>query len=276
MTAIAGMIDRVDQELGRLVADLKKAGELDNTMILFISDNGACPYDRSRNARNLEQKPYDPNVRWSDSTGWAWARNAPFRFYKQNQFEGGICTPAIVHWPAGLKTKPGSVVDDPVHIIDILPTMSEIGKAPVPKEWPGRELRPVSGVSLTPIFAGKSLEKRPPIHLLFGSDRGLRDGDWKLVSFRSQPWELYNIAKDRTELNNLAAKNPERVKNMAEMWHKMATDVLHSPKKSVLPIQQNAGIKANREWSNFDLPYNTNKPNKKKKKKRTKSKKTEE
>jgi arylsulfatase A-like enzyme len=255
MTAIAGMIDRIDREMGRVIADLRQAGELDNTMILFISDNGACPYDRGRTRRNVDQKPYDPTVRWSDSTGWAWARNAPFRFYKQNQFEGGICTPAIVHWPVGLQTKPGSVVDDPVHIIDVLPTLVELGKATVPTAWPERELRPISGVSLAPIFAAKPLENRPPIHLLFGKDRGLRDGDWKLVSFRSQPWELYNIADDRTELNNLAAKHPERVKAMAATWHAMAEEVLHAPAKSRQPVKA-PSQKTNPEWSDFDRAYN--------------------
>ncbi len=256
MTAIAGMIDRIDQEMGRLIADLKKAGELDNTMILFISDNGACPYDRRRTQRNLDQKPYDPNVRWSDSTGWAWARNAPFRFYKQNQFEGGVCTSAIVHWPAGLKTKPGSIVHEPAHIIDVLPTLVDVCQAAVPQIWSEREIRPISGVSLAPVFAGNTLGKRPPIHLMFNTDRGLRDGDWKLVSFRSQPWELYNIAEDRTELNNLAAKYPERVKEMAATWHKMATDVLHAPAKSIQPVSKEPSIKANREWSDFDRAYN--------------------
>lgn len=255
MTTIAAMIDRIDQEMGRLVADLKQAGELDNTMILFISDNGACPYDRNRNRRSINQKPWDPRVRWSDSTGWAWARNAPFRFYKQNQFEGGICTPAIVHWPAGLKTRPGSVVDSPAHIIDVVPTLVDICKAPIPETWPDRELRKISGVSLAPIFETGKLEKRPPIHLLFNQDRGLRDGDWKLVSFKSQPWELYNIADDRTELNDLAAKHPERVKDMAATWHKMAIDVLHAPKKATKPVG-GTDNKVNREWSDFDKAYN--------------------
>ncbi len=157
-------------------------------------------------------------------------------------------------------------MDDPVHVIDVLPTLSDICRAPVPESWPGRELRPVSGVSLAPIFAGKRLGQRPPIHLLFGTDRGLRDGDWKLVSFRSQPWELYDIAKDRTEQNNLAAKHPERVKTMATTWHEMAKDVLHAPAKAVAPVQQNAGAKANREWSNFDRPFNVPGPGKKKEK----------
>jgi arylsulfatase A-like enzyme len=255
MTAIAAMIDRIDQEVGRLAAELKQAGELENTLILFLSDNGACPYDRRRNQRNLDQKLWDPAVKWSDSTGWAWARNAPFRFYKQNQFEGGICTPAIAHWPAGLKTKPGSVVDSPAHIIDVVPTLVEICRAPVPETWPGRDLRQISGVSLTSIFETGKMKQRPPIHLLFGEDRGLRDGDWKLVSFKSQPWELYNIAEDRTELNDLAAQHPERVRTMAGTWYQMAKDVLHAPKKATKPVGEMVN-QANREWSDFNKPYN--------------------
>jgi arylsulfatase A-like enzyme len=249
MTALAGMIDRVDQELGRLVANLEKAGELDNTMILFVSDNGACPYDRRRNNRKIEEMPYDPNIEWADSTGWAWMRNSPFQFYKQNQFEGGISTPAIVHWPAGLKTKPGSLVHDPAHIIDVLPTLAEICNAPVPNQWPGRELNPVSGVSLAPVFSGGHLEKRPPIHFLFNSDRGLRIGDWKLVSFKSQPWELYNMVNDRTELKNLASQEPERLKTMVKEWHRMAADVLQAPANKRKPVATATKPYANREWS---------------------------
>lgn len=251
MMALAGMIDRVDQELGRLVDHLEKAGELDNTMILFISDNGACPYDRRRDKRNIEDMPYDPDVTWADSTGWAWMRNSPFRYYKQNQFEGGVSTPAIVHWPAGLKTKPGSIVHDPAHIIDVLPTLAEICNAPVPDQWPGRDLNPVSGVSLAPVFAGGNLNKRPPIHFLYGTDRGLRIGDWKLVSFKSQPWELYNMANDRTELNNLASQEPERVESMIKEWHRMATDVLQASASSRKPVATKATPHTNREWSDY-------------------------
>ena len=211
------MIDRVDQELGRLVADLEQAGELDNTLILFFSDNGACPYDR--NSRGTDREPYEPDVTWSDSTGWAWARNTPFRYYKQNQFEGGIATPAIAHWPAGIKRKPGSTVHTPAHLVDVLPTLAELAGATVPDTWPGREPTPLAGVSLAPILAGKDMTTRPPIHLLFASDRGLRDGDWKLVSFRSQPWELYNIAKDRTELHDVAA----RTRRSSGAWRSSGT-----------------------------------------------------
>lgn len=252
MTALAGMIDRVDQELGRLFADLRKAGEMDNTLILFVSDNGACPYDRR--SPKMDRMPYEPDVTWSDSTGWAWARNAPFRFYKQNQFEGGICTPAILHWPAGLRQKKGTVVDQPAHLVDVLPTVADFAGAELPDEWPGRELEPVSGISLRPVIEGRSIKKRPPIHFLFSADRGLRDGDWKLVSFRSQPWELYNIAEDRTELNNLAPAHPEKVARMSHRWHDMTENVLKAPAQSNRPVAAEAADQRHPEWTAFHLP----------------------
>ncbi|MCZ6672296.1 MAG: arylsulfatase [Verrucomicrobia bacterium] len=249
MTALAGMIDRVDQELGRLFTDLERSDEMDNTLILFVSDNGACPYDRRSN--NMDGNPYDRDTTWGDSTGWSWVRNAPFRYYKQNQFEGGISTPGIVHWPKGLKVKKGSITDQPAHLVDVLPTLAELADTELPKQWPGRELNDVSGISLLPLLEGKSIDQRPPIHLLFGNDRGLRDGDWKLVSFRSHPWELYNLAKDRTELHNLAAKNPKRVKRMSKLWHEMAEDVLKAPAKSRLPVATNPTPHQHPEWTDF-------------------------
>jgi arylsulfatase len=252
MAAYAALIDRVDQELGRLLDDLKRRGELDNTLILFFSDNGACPYDRR--SVGIDRQPFEPDVTWSDSTGWAWARNTPFRYYKQNQFEGGIATPAVVHWPAGLKTAPGSLVHSPAHLVDGLPTLAKIAGATLPESWPGRELTPLAGMSLAPILAGRKIESRPPIHLLFGSDRGLRDGQWKLVSFRSQPWELYDLAKDRTELHNLAAQHPEIVQRMADQWHEMTANVLQAPAKERAPVASTATEQRHPEWTVFTSP----------------------
>lgn len=251
MAGYAAMIDRVDQELGRLVNDLEKAGELDNTVILFLSDNGACPYDRTSD--NMDLEPYNPETRWSDSTGWAWARNTPFQFYKQNQFEGGISTPAILHWPKGLKTKAGSINREPVHLVDVLPTLAELGEADLPDSFPGRELRPLVGTSLTPIMNGGSLKERPPIHFLFGQDRALRDGKWKLVSFRSGPWELYDMSEDRTELNNLADEYPDRVKKMAAEWHSLTKEVLHAPANEQKPVSEEQTKKLHPEWSDYSL-----------------------
>jgi len=249
MTALAGMIDRVDRELGRLIDDLRVAGELENTMILFVSDNGACPYDRR--SVDIEAEPTNGSVSWSDSTGWAWARNAPFRYYKQNQYEGGISTPAIVHWPQGLKTQPGAIVAQPAHLVDVLPTLGEVCDAAVPTSWPGRDLRPISGVSLAKLFAGQPLGPRPPIHLLFASDRGLRDGDWKVVSYRSQPWELYNLVQDRTELNDLAAQEPQRLKAMVATWTEMTRDILQAPANSYAPVAAEATGHHHPEWTDF-------------------------
>jgi hypothetical protein len=252
MAAYAGMIDRIDQEMGRLIADLEKAGELDNTVILFVSDNGACPYDRGR--PEPDAQPFDPKTSWSDSTGWAWARNSPFRYYKQNQFEGGISTPAILHWPAGLKHKAGSVIDTPAHIVDVLPTFAELAGAKLPQSFPGRELTPLAGISLAPIIAGGEIQARPPIHLLFSSDRGLRDGEWKLVSYKSQPWELYYIPTDRTELHNVAAKNPDIVQRMVKQWHDMSENVLMTKGKELASVDTEATPHTNREWTDYDKP----------------------
>lgn len=250
MAAYAALIDRVDQELGRVLTDLEKNDELDNTLIIFVSDNGACPYDRNNVGQNKE--PYQADVTWSDSTGWAWARNSPFRFYKQNQFEGGIATPAIVHWPAGLKTKPGTLVHTPAHLVDILPTLVDVSNSIMPATFPERTLTPLAGVSLTPIFAGGNLSHRPPIHFLFSADRGLRDGDWKIVSFKRGPWELYNIANDRAELDNLAKDHPDLVEQMVNAWHYTTANVLKAPSGEQAPVNNNTDSKVHREWSVYD------------------------
>ena len=249
MVTLAAMIDRVDQEIGRLVNNLKDHDELDNTLILFVSDNGACPYDRRKPLLDVE--PTNGDVALADSTPWAWARNAPFRFYKQNQFEGGISSPGIVHWPSGLKTEPGAIVDTPAHLIDVLPTLADLAGASIPEEYPQRELRPVSGVSLRPVFEGKKLNRPEPIHLQFSSDYGLRDGDWKVVSFKGQEWELYNVANDRTENNNLAASEPERLAAMVEKWKNMSRDVLYSSKLANPKMLPAETPKSNRQWTVF-------------------------
>lgn len=260
MVTLAAMIDRVDQEIGRLVEDLKRHGELDNTLILFVSDNGACPYDRKKPRLNVE--PTNGDIALGDSTGWAWARNAPFRYYKQNQFEGGISTPGILHWPAGLKTEPGGVVDTPVHLVDVLPTLADLAETKIPTEYPERDLRPVSGVSLRPILEADRFERDQPIYLQFANDFGLRDGDWKLVSFKGEEWELYNVAKDRTELNNLAEEEPERLKGMIHKWRAMSRDVLHSPKLAEAEMKPATNPRKHPQWTKFDSA----KPSEKKRK----------
>jgi len=252
MTALAGMIDRVDQEIGRLLTDLEKHQELDNTLILFVSDNGACPYDRTSSGR--DRPPYDSSTSWSDSTGWAWARNTPFRFFKQNQFEGGVMSPAIVHWPAGLNRERGDITEEPVHLVDIYPTLAECCVATIPMTWPDRKPTPLAGISLAPLLLGSPLPQRPPIHLMYANDRGFRDGDWKLVSFRGQAWELYNIAEDRTEMHNLAEKFPKRVKSMSAKWHELTAKVLQAPDREQQPVLSGPVRHENREWTIYSYP----------------------
>ena len=249
MTTYAAMIDRVDQEIGRVVKNLEAHGELDNTIILFFSDNGACPYDRHKIRPDL--MPWDPRTRWTDSTGWAWARNTPFRFYKQNQYEGGASTPAIVHWPAGLKTEPGAIIDTPAHLVDVLPTLAQLAGARIPLSWPGREPTPLAGVSLKPVFEGKAFARRP-IYLLHHLDRGLRDGDWKLVSFRSKAWELYNLADDRAETNNLADQHPEILQRMVQEWHRMSSEEVFATETEQKPVSGQGPPHLHPQWSKFD------------------------
>ncbi|HCO95458.1 MAG TPA: arylsulfatase, partial [Phycisphaerales bacterium] len=250
MSTLAAMIHCVDREVGRLIQDLRSNNELDNTLIVFVSDNGACPYDRKRPL--LEVEPTDGDTALGDSTGWAWARNSPFRYYKQNQFEGGIATPAIVHWPAGLQTAPGIVIRALAHLIDVLPTLAEICQSPIPDQWPDRELRPVSGVSLAPLFRAQALAARPPIHFLFSQDRALRDDHWKLVSFRGEAWELYHMAEDRSELNDLAQAQPERLRAMIQTWTGMTRDLLYAPPASYAPVTEAKFPHRHPQWTRFD------------------------
>ena len=249
MVTLAAMIDRVDQEIGRLVEDLEKNKQLHNTLILFVSDNGACPYDRRKPLLNVE--PTNGNTFLADSTGWAWARNSPFRFYKQNQFEGGISSPGIVHWPSGLKTKPGAISHTPVHLIDVLPTLAQIAHAKIPKTHSSRELRPVSGTSFAPIFEDRPISRKTPLHFQFAKDFALRDGKWKAVSFKGEEWELYDLSSDRAELNNLAKKHPDRLRKMVAQWQKISREVLHSPKLADSKITPPEKPRRNREWTVF-------------------------
>ena len=140
-------------------------------------------------------------------------------------------------------------------LVDVLPTVAEVTGVKRPDTWPGRDLAPLAGVSLVPLLTGGDMGPRPPIHLLFAEDRGLRDGDWKLVSFRSEPWDLYNIAEDRTELHDLAAKHPDIVARMAKQWTDMARDVLQSPPREYREVDATAKTpRRHPEWSDYAEP----------------------
>ena len=222
MAAYAAMVDRVDQNMGRLVQHLADRGLLDNTLILLFSDNGACPFERTRGDQYM---PWDPRSYWTYDVGWAHAGNTPFRWYKQNQHEGGIASPLVAHWPQGLRTEPGTITHQPAHLIDILPTLVELAGAEYPEEFAGRAITPVQGRSLVPIFQGEQRIGHEWLYFQFSDNRALRRGDWKIVSARGGPWELYDLAADRTELNDLADQHPDKVQELAQQWHHVAAEI---------------------------------------------------
>ncbi len=233
MEVFAAMVDVLDQNVGRLVKQLEAKGILDNTLILFCSDNGACPFERTR-GRNLE--PWDPKSYWTYDASWAHMGNTPFRLYKQNQHEGGISSPLIVHWPEGLKTEPGSMTRQPGHLIDLMATLIDVAGATYPRQLGERKIDPLQGKSLLPIFEGTTREPHETLYFHFGTDRALRQGPWKLVSAKRGRWELYNLLADRTETNDLAGTHPGRVAQMAKEWFRLAKDVDRLGERQLLPV----------------------------------------
>ena len=235
MEVFAAMVDLLDENIGRIVQKLKDQGAYDNTLILFCSDNGACPFERTR-GRYL--KPWDAKSYWTYDASWAHVGNTPLRLYKQNQHEGGISSPLIVHWPAGLKTKPGATTDQPGHLIDFMATFLDVADATYPKQIGQRKIDPLVGKSLLPILQGKERDPHETLYFHFGTDRALRQGDWKLVSAKLGRWELYNLADDRTELNDLASEYPERVEKMSTEWFRIAKDVDRFKGRGLSPTRE--------------------------------------
>ena len=249
MAAYAAIVDRLDAEFGRLVESLKVNGELDNTLILFVSDNGASPYERTIRP---DLMPWDPATWWNTGTGWAWVSNAPFRYYKQNQFEGGISTPAILHWPEGIKVPPGEITRTSVHLIDVLPTLLEIVGENYPKNWPDRRVGKPIGTSLLPLLAGRSLSRNQPLYFLYQRDRALREGPWKLVSFRGNSWQLFQIELDRTEMYDLATDHPEIIETLSQRWLDIAKNTDGAPPKLLVSVNQSQYADYHPEWTDYD------------------------
>lgn len=234
MEVFAAMVDLLDQNVGRIIQRLEESNQLDNTLVMFCSDNGACPFERTR-GRQLA--PWDPASYWTYDASWAHVGNTPFRLYKQNQHEGGISSPLIVHWPDGLKTKSGEITDQPAHLIDVAATLLELSGAEYPTKIGERDIDPLEGKSMLPIFKGKHREIHESLYFHFSTDRALREGPWKLVSAKRGRWELYNLDDDRTETNDLAAEMPERVQAMAERWLKIAKEKDRLTKKQLAPVK---------------------------------------
>ena len=253
MEVYAAMIDSMDQGIGRIVAALKAKGELDNTLILFLQDNGGCAErlgrrgDKTRAAKptlppmaadalqprmipkqtrdgypvlkgtGVLAGPADTYIAYG--RGWANASNTPFREYKHWVHEGGISTPLIAHWPKGIPaSRHGKLERQPGHLIDLMATCVDLADATYPKEKDGHAIKPMEGVSLAPAFAGKDVGRPDALYWEHEGNRAVRQGKWKLVAKGNRKWELYDVVADRSELNDLAAKMPKKVAELEKLW----------------------------------------------------------
>ncbi|MEW4454686.1 arylsulfatase [Bremerella sp. JC817] len=207
MATYAAMIDRMDRNIGRILKKLDDVGKADNTVIFFLSDNGACEdsSDRSTVKRSM---PWEVTSYLTQGRNWANASNTPYRKYKTTDYEGGTRTPMIA-WAPG-RISPGSFTDQAGHLVDFLPTMLDLAGADIEHDLPG--------VSLVDALQGKVLPRPGPIYWQFGKAQAIRNGNWKLVKYGKTDWELYDLASDPTELNDLAATQPKKVQELNAQW----------------------------------------------------------
>ncbi|TRX62034.1 galactose-1-epimerase [Fulvivirga sp. M361] len=249
MAVYAAQVDCMDQGIGRILLSLEQNGQLDNTLIFFLSDNGASAEYKSE---------LDPDPALLGTAGsyesyrmaWAHVSNTPFSRYKHWVHEGGISSPLIVSWPAIVKDK-GKWVHDPAHIVDLMATSMDVAGARYPEEFEGRPIHPYDGLSLSPVLQGRLLG-RDTLYWEHEGNRAIRIGNWKLVS-RGKPlapyygeWKLFNLGKDRSEQKDRAAEFPEKVKTMADVWHHWGE------RSDVFPLDGRAG-KARRYVSDYAI-----------------------
>jgi arylsulfatase A-like enzyme len=237
MAVYAAMVDSMDQGIGRILAKLRATDELDNTLILFLSDNGGCPengpFGWDRQAKSLE-KIGSSESHSSYGFGWSNVSNTPFREHKHWAHEGGTRAPMIVSWPARLEGENG-LRSQAGHVIDVMPTFMEAAGADYPQRVEGREIYPYQGTSLLPALAGRPIE-REALFWEHETNCAVRTGNWKLVAKErngpDDPWELYDMEADPTETTNLAAEHPAKVAELAAMWNAWAEE------NAVLPLEK--------------------------------------
>ena len=247
MEVYAAQVELMDAAIGRVVDTLRERGVLDNTLILFLADNGGCAEEACETwqAYHIPAATYagepvavgnDPAVMpgpeqsyQSYGVPWANVSNTPFRYYKHFVHEGGIASPLVAHWPDGIAAQ-GGWTDQVGHLIDIMATCVDVGAATYPETFNGAAILPLEGASLAPVFAGQEAQGHPEgLFWEHEGNRAVRHGNWKLVSKRSKPedgrWELYDLAQDRSELNDLADAMPGKVAQLAGMWAAWAARV---------------------------------------------------
>ncbi len=240
----AAQVERMDQNIGKLVEFLKKKQLFDNTVIVFIDDNGACAEGGELGggpARQLETKE---GYFLSYGKAWANASNTPFKLYKHWIHEGGISSPLIVHWPNGIKKEnQGKLVKNYGFLPDIMATCVELGKATYPETYLGNKIHPLEGKSMVPLFKG---EDKPvhtePIFWEHEGNKAVRLGKYKLVMAwndkQPEKWELYDMDTDRTEMHDLSARLPEKVKKMKAMWEKWANRAMVESWPKVVELER--------------------------------------
>jgi len=210
MATYAAMIERMDTNIGRLLKSLKESGKAENTLILFMSDNGNDPFSVMDSAMLAQGKlPGDPASNWQIGNGWAYACATPWRLYKISQHAGGITTGAVVSWPQG-KGKTGNIENAPLHMVDVMPTLLDAVNLPPAADC--------AGESFLPLIEGKSWQRKGPLFFQYMDNRAIRTTDWTLAEVDSSGWELFDIRKDPLEIQNLAAVNPEVVQDLSARW----------------------------------------------------------
>ena len=239
MAIYAAMVDHMDQAVGKIVHSLSQTKQLENTLIVYCHDNGACPEHLSGNGYNTANNilaaakkagqtvavgdQFDvpmggPLTYGSVGHNWACAQNTPMRRYKMNVHNGGACTPAIMHWPAGLKTRAGSISTQRGHVVDMMATCLDLAGAKYPEKFAGEQLAPHESLSLVPILNGKTVDRQHTYIFNHAGTHAIVKGDYKIVREGKGPWALYNLANNRTETINLAGQQADRVEQLAKLW----------------------------------------------------------
>ena len=231
MAIHAAMVYRMDLEIGRVLKQIREMNEFEDTLILFLSDNGASSEIMVRgDGHDPEAPPGSAFTYLCLGPGWSTACNTPFRKHKTWVHEGGAATPLIVHWPNGIQAR-GELNSTVGHVIDIAPTLLEVTGGKAQKNWHNRNAPKAPGQSLFLSFTQVEPEKRKkPLWFSHDGHRALRDGDWKLVATKGGKWELYDLANDRNEVTNLASRLPERVKRMEKQWGQMQKEFIKTAK----------------------------------------------
>ncbi|MCA9032551.1 MAG: sulfatase-like hydrolase/transferase, partial [Planctomycetaceae bacterium] len=235
MAIYAAMIEEVDKNIGKLVAALKERNQLDNTLILFLSDNGGNA-EGGTDGKYEGEHPGNPDSNVFIGQCWAHLNNTPFRKYKHYNHEGGIATPLIAHWPAAVKPRTGNDdwITTPTHLIDLMATCVDLGEATYPAEFNGKAIVPMQGQSLRPLLTGQGEFAKRPLYWEHEGNAAIRVGDRKLVrQGLAGHWELFDLSVDRTEQHNLAADRPEEVEALRKQWRQWAFEahVLPKPEK---------------------------------------------